>query len=115
MGWEPLPSERETTHTLQDALVRLHRTMGVARPDAVRILEGAWPSLVGRRLARSCWLESLRGGQMVVGVSDPAVAEHLRWQSRDLAAAANDLCGGTVVEEVVTRVRDRPPDAAARR
>lgn len=107
MAWEPLPSERDTTHALQDALVRLHRTMGVARPDAVRIIEGAWPSLVGRRLAEACWLESLQGGRMVVGVSDPAVAEHLRWQARDLAGAVNELCGGDVVDEVVTKVRDR--------
>ena len=107
MPWEPLPSERRTTHRLKDVLDHLHRTMGVARPDAVRVLEGSWEALVGRRLATVCWLESLQGGRMVVGVSDPAVAEHLRWQARDLAAAANELCGGDAVTEVVTRVRDR--------
>lgn len=41
---------------------------------------------------------------MVISVDDPAVAEHLRWQSTDLAAAANQLCGGQVVTDVVCRV-----------
>jgi hypothetical protein len=93
---------------LAESLDRLHRTLGVARPDAVRVLESSWPALVGRQLAELCWLDSLQGGRLVVGTTDPAVAEHLRWQARDLAAAANDVCGGEVVDEVVTRVRDRP-------
>lgn len=107
MPWEPLPRDRETTHALAESLDRLHRTLGVARPDAVRVLEASWSALVGRRLAEVCWLDSLQGGLLVVGTTDPAVAEHLRWQARDLAAAANEVCGGEVVTEVVTRVRDR--------
>lgn len=104
MGIEPLPSERDTTHTLGQSLERLHRSMGLARPDAVRTLQEAWPQLVGVGLSVTCRLHSLRGGRMVISVADPAVAEHLRWQSADLAAAANQLCGGQVVTEVVTRV-----------
>ena len=104
MGIEPLPSERNTTHTLGASLERLHRSMGLARPDAVRILQDSWSSLVGAKLAAGCRLDSLRGGRMTISVDDPAVAEHLRWQASDLAAAATQLCGGDVVTEVVTRV-----------
>ena len=78
--------------------------MGLARPDAVRILQSSWPQLVGADLAATCRLDALRGGRMVISVDDPAVADHLRWQSADLAAAANQLCGGQVVTEVVCRV-----------
>jgi len=104
VGIEPLPSDRNTVHTLGESLERLHRSMGLARPDAVRILEDSWSGLVGARLASACRLDSLKGGRMTISVDDPAVAEHLRWQSADLAAAANELCGGEVVTEVVTRV-----------
>ena len=104
VGIEPLPQDRDTTHTLGESLHRLHRTMGLARPDAVRVLEASWAQLVGPRLASSCRLRSLQGGRMVVTVDDPAVADQLRWQARDLAAAANGLCGGEVVTEVVARV-----------
>ncbi len=112
MGIEPLPQDRRTTHALSESLERLHRTMGLARPDAVRVIEAAWPQLVGPRLARSCRLEALRGGRMVVAVDDPAVADQLRWQGADLAAAANELCGGAVVSEVVARVTRGGPAGA---
>lgn len=107
MGWEPLPGDRDTTHELSFVLDRLHHTMGLARPDALAALESGWTQLLGARLAGVCRLESLQGGTLVVAVDDPAVADHLRWQSKDLAAAANALCGGAVVTEVVTRVRPR--------
>jgi hypothetical protein len=108
---EPLPSDRNTTHTLGQSLERLHRSMGLARPDTVRILQDAWPQLVGTRLAATCRLDALKGGRMTILVDDPAVAEHLRWQGADLIAAANELCGGAVVDEVVTRVDRRGPGA----
>jgi predicted nucleic acid-binding Zn ribbon protein len=115
MAIEPLPSERNTVHTLGASLERLHRSMGLARPDAVRVLEDSWSGLVGARLARTCRLDSLRGGRMTIAVDDPAVAEHLRWQASDLAAAANQLCGGEVVEEVVIRVSRPGEDASGGR
>jgi predicted nucleic acid-binding Zn ribbon protein len=96
-----------TLHTLSSSLDRLHRTMGLARPDVVRTLDDAWPQLVGARLASSCRLHSLREGRLTVAVDDPAVAEHLRWQRADLAAAANQLCGCDAVDEVEIRVDPR--------
>jgi hypothetical protein len=56
--------------------------MGLARPDTVRLLEHHWRSLMGPGLADSCELESVRGGELVVVATDPAVAEHLRWSAR---------------------------------
>jgi predicted nucleic acid-binding Zn ribbon protein len=105
MGWEPLPSDRVTTHRLSESLARLQRSLGLARVDTLRTLEASWPALVGRHLAAHCRLESLREARLVVVTEDPAVAEHLRWQVRDLVDAANDLVGAGTVSEVVVRVR----------
>jgi len=102
---EPLPQERNTVHTLDQSLSRLQRSLGFARPDTVRILDASWVQLMGPRLADSCRLDSIRDGRLVVAVDDPAVAEHLRWQSADLMAAANDLCGCAVIDAVEIRVR----------
>lgn len=100
MPIEPLPGDRETLHSLSGSLDRLQRSIGFARPDTVRILSDAWPQLVGARLAGLCRIHSVRGPELVVEVDDPAVAEHLRWQVRDLVAAANELCGCDAVETV---------------
>lgn len=94
-------------HSLAGSLDRLQRSMGLARPDTVRILTAAWTQLVGTRLADRCRLHSVRGTTLVVAVEDPAVAEHLRWQRSDLVAAANELCGCRAVEVVDIRVGAR--------
>lgn len=107
MAIEPLPQDRETLHSLGVSLGRLQRTLGLARPDTVRILADAWNQLVGARLAQLCWLHSVRGTHLVVGVSDPAVAEALGWQRSELAAAANELCGCEVFDTVEIRIDPR--------
>lgn len=88
-----------------ESLQRLHLTMGLARPDTVVSLESQWTSLLGPDLAAACRLEALRGTELVVSVTDPAVAEHLRWSAVDLCAAVNSMCGGKVVDTLTVRVR----------
>lgn len=107
MAVEPLPQDRDTLHSLSGSLGRLQRSLGLARPDTVRILEDSWAQLVGSRLAASCRIHSLRASTLTVAVDDPAIAEHLRWQAADLAAAANDLCGCDAVDKVEIRVAPR--------
>lgn len=105
MSWEPLPGDRSTMVELSSALGRLHRTLGLARPDSVTALRDHWSALLGRELAPRATLESLRHDTLVIAVSDPAVAEHLRWAERDLVGAANSVCGGEVVRHVEVRIR----------
>jgi predicted nucleic acid-binding Zn ribbon protein len=107
MAWQPLPGDRSSVRSLQESLEALHRVLGLARPDTLRLLEDAWVQLLGRHLAERAHLESLVDGRLTVAVEDPAIAEALRWQAGDLAAACNELCGGEVVTEVVTRIRRR--------
>jgi predicted nucleic acid-binding Zn ribbon protein len=103
--WEPLPDRDSGVKDLSSVLGRLHTTMGLARPDTVRLLERHWTSLLGAELAPRCRLEAVRGTELVVSVDDPAVAEHLRWSARDLCSAVNAVCAGDVVDELTVRVR----------
>jgi hypothetical protein len=105
VSWEPLPGEANHTRDLSSVLGQVHRTLGFARPDSVRTLEQHWTSLLGSELAARCELESLRHETLVVAVTDPAVGEHLRWSSRDVLDAVNEICGGTVATELQVRVR----------
>lgn len=79
--------------------------MGLARPDTVQLLERHWTSLLGADLAPQCHLDAVRGTELVLSVTDPALAEHLRWSAGDLCAAVNAVCDGDVVDRVTVRVR----------
>ncbi len=103
--WEPLPDREGVPRDLASVLGRLNRTMGLARPDTLMMLDRHWVSLLGAELASHCTVESLRGAELVVAVDDPAVAEHLRWSAGDLCSAINSLCDGQVVDEVTVKVR----------
>lgn len=105
---EPLPSGRRPVRTIGESMERVRLALGLARPDAVETIREHWVQLVGSRLARSCSVDSLREGRLVVSTTVPAVAEQLRWQTRDLCAAVGELCDDP---ELVRRVdvRVRPP------
>jgi len=105
MAWEPLPGTTESMKPVGSALSHLHKTLGLARPDTLRLLEEHWVALVGTQLAPRCTIESVRHGELVVAVDDAAIAEHLRWSARDLVAAANAVCGGGVLESLSVKVR----------
>jgi hypothetical protein len=105
MTWEPLPGRVDHTRPLASVLERMHVTLGFARPDTVVTLERHWTSLLGIDLAARCELESLHHETLVIRVSDPAVAEHLRWSSREILDAVNSICGGEVARELKVRIR----------
>lgn len=90
----------DNTRDVRDVLGVLHHRLGLARPDILVTLEEHWTALLGPDLAPMCSLESVRHGTLVVGVSDPAIAEHLRWSTAELVAAANDICGGSAFSDV---------------
>lgn len=107
MPWEPLPERRDTTRSLDVALGRLRTTMGLARPDTVRLLDANWEALLGRALASVCELSSVRGTTLVISTTDPAVAEQLRWSAPDVCGAANSIVGAGVLQDLEVRVRRR--------
>ena len=103
MGWEPLPGDRSTIRPVGSSLNRLRRTMGLARSDTLELIESNWSQIIGARLAPLCALHSLRDGVLVISVSDPAVAENLKWSATDLVGAINAVCGGAEVNSVEVR------------
>lgn len=78
----------------------VNKRLGLARADSLVTLEASWVQLLGREIASSTRIASLREGHLRIEVDDPAIADHLRWMSSDLVAAANDICGGEVVGRV---------------
>ena len=94
MAWEPLPGTAESMQPVGASL-------------GLRLLDEHWVALVGVQLAPRCSVESVRHGELVVAVDDAALAEHLRWSARDLIAAANAVCGGSVLESLSVKVRPR--------
>lgn len=111
MAIEPLPTGRRPARTVGESLERVRLALGLARPDSFETVREHWSQLVGARLARSCSVETLRDGRLVVSTSVPAVGEQLRWQARDLCAAIGDLCGDPELVHTVD-VRVLPPQAA---
>lgn len=105
MTWRPLPGPDDHTRELDSVLRRLNRTLGLARPDTVQLLEQHWTALVGSALAARCQVDSVRHGELVVVTSDPAVAEQLKWTANDLVGAVNAVCDGDAVTSVTVRVR----------
>ena len=81
--------------------------LGLARADALAVLESRWNELLGDDLSSVCELLSLRDGVMSIAVDDPAVADGLRWMTGDLIAASNDICGGSFVSDVKITVKRR--------
>lgn len=79
--------------------------LGLARADAVAVLESRWNELLGDDLATLSELVSLRDGVLVIQVDDPAVADGLKWMTSDLVAASNDICGGEFVSDVRVTIR----------
>ncbi|MGB6059514.1 MAG: DUF721 domain-containing protein [Microthrixaceae bacterium] len=100
MPWEPLRENVDNTRDLSDVLDVLHRRLGLARPDVLVTLQSHWTALLGPDLAAHCTLDSVRYGTLVIGVDDPAIADHLKWSAGELVAAANEICGGEAVSEI---------------
>ncbi|MGB3411696.1 MAG: DUF721 domain-containing protein [Microthrixaceae bacterium] len=100
MPWEPLRENVDNTRNLNDVLGVLHRRLGLARPDVLITLTEHWVALLGPELAARCTLDSVRYGTLVIGVDDPAIADHLKWSAGELVAAANEICGGEAISEI---------------
>lgn len=104
MAWESLPSDRTSMRPLDVSLGRLRRSLGLGRSDTVELVQSHWVQLVGSRLASHSEVLSVRRGVLVVGASDPAVVEQLRWSTADLVGAVNSVCGGEEISSVEVRL-----------
>lgn len=96
MNNDPLP--------LSTSLARLRRHLGTAGPSSLTALVECWEQVVGTRMARLCGIHSINHGTLVLQTGEPAVAEQLRWLSKDLRDAANAVIGSAEISEVDVRI-----------
>ena len=86
------------------ALDRVVRHLGGPSVDALGSLYRRWDELVGSRIGAHTRPLSLRGGVLVIGVSDPAWATQLRFLESRLLEQLADL-DGSPVTSIEVRVR----------
>ena len=91
--------------SLRDVLFALFR--GTKHHDTwvTSCLEGAWPSLLGERIARICRPVNLRHGELTIEVRDSAWKEALFGMKDDLLRRLRSASGGEVTDLRV-RIRD---------
>ncbi len=90
------------------------RAWGIEPAAHLALARMAWPQIVGPALARVSAPVALRGGRLLVGVTQPAAGQEIRLRGRAIAQAlARDL-RGDVITEVVPVARRRLSLAAPR-
>ena len=77
-------------------LFSLQRGTANHREWVVACLQGAWPKLIGDRLAAVCRPASLRGSELVVEVLDKSWQDALRGIAAELAARLKSQTAGEV-------------------
>ncbi len=69
----------------------------------VACLEGAWPNLVGKRIAGVCRPAHFEGSRLTVEILDPAWADALRDMTPELLQRIRKGTGAEVLEIVFSR------------
>ena len=107
--WRPLPgrSEPASPKRLTEALDRVAVKLGAPGAEALRVVFGRWPDIVGAEAARHSRPLRLAGGTLVVGVGEPARATELRYRGREILDRVAEVAGGPVAERLEVRVRTR--------
>lgn len=98
---------RTTPRLLRGSLEALLDDLGSAPVRETNSLLTRWPEVVGRDLAAHTQPVGVRHGVLVVQADDPAYAEHLAWQERQLIPRLATVLGEGVVTGL--QVRIRPP------
>ena len=91
---------------MTDSLRLLGRQWGLADPAALPAITEVW-GLVAGRLATVSEPRSVRDDVLVVAVSDPAVAEAVRWESDRWCERLAQLVPEVAVRAVEARVERR--------
>jgi len=118
MPWEPLPGAKKTARPVSESLDRLLRGLGGSDGAPLRAVHGAWPELVGERVAAHAVPVLVRRGRLQVTIDDPAWATQVRFLEGDLLRRFDELLGVGVIQGIDVSVRrpgvDRPgPDPRA--
>lgn len=85
------PKGSDEPVAIGDSLRAVSRDLGMAEPDALARLLGAWPGLVGEAVAEHAEPRSLLDGVLTIAVDDPAWATELRYLETELRRRCDDL------------------------
>jgi hypothetical protein len=110
MPWTPLPTpdgDPAPPRRLSDSLDRVLAGLGRPSVDVLDVLRDRWEELVGPAAAEALRPLGIEHGTLVVAVSEPAWASHVRWLGAELVARAGEVLGPGVVTAVEARVRPR--------
>jgi len=89
---EPVP--------LGDALEAVGRQLGLPAAGVVDIVVGCWTDVAGADMAGRSRVRSVRDGECVVEVDEPAWATRVRYLAPALEKLANERAGGPLVRSV---------------
>ncbi len=100
------PEPRRTTpRPLRAALESLLDDLGSAPVQETASLLSRWPEIVGNDLAAHTQPVGVRHGVLVVQADDPAYADHLSWNERQLVTRLAGVLGEGVVTALQVRIR----------
>jgi hypothetical protein len=108
MPWTPLPTpdgDPAPPKLLSDSLDRVLAGLGRPSVDVLDVLRDSWDELVGPAASEAMRPLGIEHGVLVVAVSEPAWASHVRWLAAELVTRATDVLGPGVVNSVEARVR----------
>jgi predicted nucleic acid-binding Zn ribbon protein len=104
------PEPRHTTpRTLRASLEHLLDDLGSAPVQETASLLSRWGDVVGNDLAAHTQPVGVRNGVLLVHADDPAYADHLSWNERQLVTRLAGVLGEGVVTALQVRTR---PDRA---
>jgi len=89
--------------SLFGVLFSLHRGTSIHGDWVVACLKGAWPRLVGERLALVCRPRSFRGSELVVEILDDSWDEALRSIKEGLQGKLHSATAGEVKSVLLAR------------
>jgi hypothetical protein len=110
MPWIPLPTpdgDPAPPRRLSDSLDRVLAGLGRPSVDVLDTLLDRWDELVGPTASAALRPLGIERGVLVIAVTEPAWASHVRWLGAELVTRATEVLGPDVVTSVEARVRPR--------
>jgi predicted nucleic acid-binding Zn ribbon protein len=108
MAIRPLPTgdgRSREPDLLGTSLDRVLRHLGAPVAETVNGVFSRWDEVVGTRIAAHARPVAVRGGTLIVAVTDPAWASELAWLGDELAARARDVLGDDSIVRIDVKVR----------
>jgi predicted nucleic acid-binding Zn ribbon protein len=102
MSRDPIP--------LRDAVNAVGRELGLPPSDALGQVSAAWTTVAGTTLAAHSRVRSLRDGEAVIEVENPAWATQIRYLAKDLVEGLDEALGGRVITALQVVVRSPRKD-----